>query len=136
LFGSQAQQAALALPKVGYATNADHGAGCNIHPPPKQYCGKRLAESAMAIVYGKDVMWKSPSFKSQVAATNPPSVTVTLQVAKISSLHFLLFILIPLFLRAVWFSYYMQDANSPTLSHCVARSFIHNVPVDFSLHHF
>ena len=23
-------------PQVGYATNADHGAGCNIHPPPKQ----------------------------------------------------------------------------------------------------
>ena len=28
--------AALALPNVGYATNADHGAGCNIHPPGKQ----------------------------------------------------------------------------------------------------
>ena len=28
------QMAALALPKVGYATNADHGAGCNIREPP------------------------------------------------------------------------------------------------------
>ena len=27
---------ARAVPQVGYATNADHGAGCNIHPPPKQ----------------------------------------------------------------------------------------------------
>jgi hypothetical protein len=27
---------ALKLQKVGYGTNADHGAGCNIHPPPKQ----------------------------------------------------------------------------------------------------
>ena len=31
-----AQQMALKLPNVGYSTNADHGAGCNIHPPPKE----------------------------------------------------------------------------------------------------
>lgn len=72
------QMAALSLPYVGYSTNADHGAGCNIHPPPKQFCAKRLAESAMAIQYGRPVVWKSPSFKSQVAAASPPSMTVTL----------------------------------------------------------
>lgn len=27
---------ALELPSVGYATNADHGLGCNIHPAAKQ----------------------------------------------------------------------------------------------------
>lgn len=73
------QMAALSLPKVGYATNADHGAGCDIHPPQKQYCGKRLANSALALHYGKNVMWKSPSFYSQVASASPPAVTVTLQ---------------------------------------------------------
>jgi hypothetical protein len=71
-----AQMAAQKLPKVGYATNADHGAGCNIHPPPKQYCGKRLANSALALQYNKSIAWKSPTFKSQVATG--PSVTVTL----------------------------------------------------------
>ena len=74
------QMAALTLPKVGYATNADHGAGCNIHPPPKQYCATRLANSALALQYNKPTAWKSPSFASQKC--NSPavgSVTVTLQ---------------------------------------------------------
>merc|ERR1740117_782891 len=39
----EAQMAALALPNVGYATNADHGFGCSIHPAAKQYCSVRLA---------------------------------------------------------------------------------------------
>merc|ERR1712070_616860 len=72
------QMSALSLPKVGYATNADHGAGCNIHPPPKQYCAQRLAKSAMALQYGRDELWKSPSFRSQVSVKLPPSVIVTL----------------------------------------------------------
>jgi len=67
-----------ALHVVGYATNADHGAGCNIHPPPKQYCGKRLANSALALEYGRDVAWRSPSFASQVASAAPPSVKISL----------------------------------------------------------
>ena len=71
------QMSALSLPNVGYATNADHGAGCNIHPPPKQYCAKRLASSALALVYKREVMWKSPSFESQTAYASPPSVTVS-----------------------------------------------------------
>ena len=44
-------QPSMAFLKVGYATNADHGAGCNIHPPPKQYCATRLANSALALQY-------------------------------------------------------------------------------------
>ena len=70
------QMAALRLPKVGYATNADHGAGCNIHPPPKQYCAKRLANSALALEYGDTVQWKSPTFGSEIASASPSSVTV------------------------------------------------------------
>ena len=71
------QMAAQKLPKVGYATNADHGAGCNIHPPPKQYCGKRLADSALALQYNKSIAWKSPTFKSQIGSGSS-SVVVTL----------------------------------------------------------
>jgi hypothetical protein len=70
------QMAAQKLPKVGYATNADHGAGCNIHPPPKQYCGKRLANSALALQYNKPIAWKSPTYQSQVVTG--ASVTVKL----------------------------------------------------------
>jgi len=72
------QMSALSLPKVGYATNADHGAGCDIHPPPKQFCAKRLASSVMALQYGKQMPWKSPSFQAQTASASPPSVKVTL----------------------------------------------------------
>ena len=68
----EAQMAALALPNVGYATNADHGMGCNIHPAVKQHIGKRLATSALALNYGYDVPWKSPTYKS--ATTYPPSM--------------------------------------------------------------
>merc|ERR1719401_2343211 len=72
------QMSALVLPKIGYATNADHGAGCNIHPHPKQYCAQRLVKSALALQYGQAIAWKSPSFKSSVASASPPSVQVTL----------------------------------------------------------
>jgi sialate O-acetylesterase len=59
-----AQMAAfLSLPKVGYATNADHGAGCNIHPPAKKFVGVRLGNSALALVYGQKLAWKSPTYK-------------------------------------------------------------------------
>jgi sialate O-acetylesterase len=81
------QMSALSLPNVGYATNADHGAGCNIHPPPKQYCAKRLAISALALVYKQKVMWKSPSFKSQTASASPPSVTVSFNDVSSSGLR-------------------------------------------------
>jgi len=57
-----AQLAALKLKKVGYATNADHGRGCNIHPPEKQYVGARLGDAALAIEYGQDILWRSPSY--------------------------------------------------------------------------
>ncbi|CAB9499160.1 Sialate O-acetylesterase [Seminavis robusta] len=58
----QAQMAAMRLKNVGYSTNADMGFGCNIHPPKKQYCGRRLGNSALAIQYGQPIHWKSPSY--------------------------------------------------------------------------
>ena len=48
-----AQLAALVLPNVGYATNADHGMGCNIHPAAKQHVATRLANAALAQNYAR-----------------------------------------------------------------------------------
>jgi len=81
------QMSALALPKVGYATNADHGGGCMIHPEPKQYCAQRLAKSALALQYGEDIEWKSPTFKASTASASPPSVLVTLNDVSASGLR-------------------------------------------------
>lgn len=91
----EAQMAALSLPKVGYATNADHGAGCNIHPPAKQFCGKRLAKSALALIYRDDSndcdcnLWKSPSYSkasSTVLRSHGRSVhVVTVDLKDVSS---------------------------------------------------
>ena len=59
----QAQMQAMQLPgKVGYATNADHGDGCNIHPPDKRFCAVRLGNSALALQYGKQIAWRSPTY--------------------------------------------------------------------------
>jgi len=81
------QMPALVLPKVGYATNADHGVGCNIHPPQKQYCAQRLAKSALALQYGEHIAWKSPTFKASTASASPPSVLVTLNDVSSSGLR-------------------------------------------------
>lgn len=74
----QAQLAATTLPKVGYAVNADHGAGCTIHPPAKQYCSSRLANSALAVMYAKSIPWKSPSYASAIAPGVGGAVTIAL----------------------------------------------------------
>jgi len=77
----EAQMSALKLKRVGYATNADHGAGCNIHPPPKQFCAKRLAKSALAIVYGHSTPRRSPNYVSANATVENgiARATVTLR---------------------------------------------------------
>lgn len=60
-----------------YATNADFGAGGNIHPPFKQHPGARLANAALSIVYKKPIMWRSPTYAS-AKATGPGELTVAL----------------------------------------------------------
>merc|ERR1712061_571729 len=47
-----------------YATNADYGAGGNIHPPYKQHPGARLATAALSIVYKQKSVWRSPTYAS------------------------------------------------------------------------
>merc|ERR1712036_55525 len=60
-----------------YATNADYGAGGNIHPPYKQHPGARLANAALSIVYKQPINWRSPTYAS-AKATGPGQVTVQL----------------------------------------------------------
>ena len=62
--------AAVTSQNAGYAVNADHGDGCNIHPPQKQNCGYRLANSALALQYKVDIPWKSPSYASATFTAN------------------------------------------------------------------
>lgn len=73
-----AQMAAVTTQGAGYAVNADHGAGCNIHPPQKQNCGYRLANSALALQYKKSIAWKSPSYKGAAAGADSASATIAL----------------------------------------------------------
>lgn len=81
-----AQMAALALAKVGYATNADHGAGCDIHPPPKQYCGERLGNSALALQYARGVAWRSPEYDGvRTARATASAVSVTVGLLHVSA---------------------------------------------------
>ena len=72
-----AQMAAVATQGAGYAVNADHGAGCNIHPPQKQNCGRRLANSALALQYKQPVAWRSPAY----AAAAPGGALGTAAIA-------------------------------------------------------
>ena len=79
----EAQMAALSLPNVGFSTNADHGMGCTIHPAAKQYTSVRLARSALALHYKKDIAWRSPTYKSaqpqpSTAESKTASLVVTL----------------------------------------------------------
>ena len=68
-----AQMAAAKLHNVGWVTNADLGAGCNVHPPRKATVGARLGNAALGLIYnttgGPIAPWRSPSYKRMVAVT-------------------------------------------------------------------
>lgn len=81
----EAQLAAASLNNVGFATNADHGAGCNIHPSDKQYIGARLGDAALALEYNQNIAWKSPSYSSaEVDMSNSDVVSVTIALQDVS----------------------------------------------------
>jgi len=65
------------IANFAYATNADHGAADNIHPPYKQYPGTRLGNAALSMVYAKKINWRSPRYAS-AKQTGPGQVRVTL----------------------------------------------------------
>jgi sialate O-acetylesterase len=60
----ETQLAALALPGVSAASAVDVGEAHDIHPRRKQPVGERLALAALADVYGRDILAKSPMMAS------------------------------------------------------------------------
>ena len=69
---------------IGYATAADLGAGCNIHPPEKRVVGRRLGRSALALQYGyTDIQWRSPTYSKATpilySTDKKDSVSVTIE---------------------------------------------------------
>jgi sialate O-acetylesterase len=58
----EAQTMTLALPKTGMAVTIDIGEAADIHPRNKQDVGLRLALSALAKTYGRDVVYSGPMF--------------------------------------------------------------------------
>ena len=60
----EAQTMALQLPNTGMAVTIDIGEAKDIHPKNKQDVGKRLALNALAKVYGKDIAYSGPMYKS------------------------------------------------------------------------
>ena len=60
----EAQTMALELPNTGMAVTIDIGDAIDIHPTNKQDVGKRLALNALAKVYGKDIPYSGPMYKS------------------------------------------------------------------------
>lgn len=62
----EAQTMALQLPNTGMAVTIDIGNAIDIHPKNKQDVGKRLALNALAKVYGKDIPYSGPMYKSMI----------------------------------------------------------------------
>jgi sialate O-acetylesterase len=60
----EAQTMTLRLKNTGMAAAIDIGAASDIHPRNKQDVGKRLALWAEAKVYGKDIVYSGPMFRS------------------------------------------------------------------------
>jgi sialate O-acetylesterase len=60
----EAQAMALELPNTGMVVAIDIGEEIDIHPKNKQEVGKRLAIIAKAKVYGKDIPYSGPIYKS------------------------------------------------------------------------
>ncbi len=56
--------AAKAMPGCGIAMAIDIGDAANIHPRNKLEVGRRLALSALANTYGKNIEWSGPWYKS------------------------------------------------------------------------
>jgi sialate O-acetylesterase len=60
----EAQTMALELPNTGMAVAIDIGDALDIHPGNKQEVGRRLALNALALVYGQEIPYSGPAFKS------------------------------------------------------------------------
>jgi len=66
----EAQLMTLSLPNTGMTVTIDIGDAKDIHPKNKQDVGKRLALNALARVYGKDLAYSGPMYKSMEIEEN------------------------------------------------------------------
>ncbi len=66
----EAQLKTLSLSNTGMAVTIDIGDAMDIHPKNKQEVGKRLALSALAKVYGKDITYSGPIYESMKIEEN------------------------------------------------------------------
>jgi sialate O-acetylesterase len=60
----EAQAKTLSLPNTGMAVIIDIGNADDIHPKDKQDVGYRLSLPALKMVYGKDIVFSGPTYKS------------------------------------------------------------------------
>lgn len=60
----EAQSKALSLPRTGMACTIDIGDARDINPRNKQDVGRRLAQVALKVAYGKKIVASGPTFKS------------------------------------------------------------------------
>ena len=66
----EAQLMTLSLPNTGMAVTIDIGNPLDIHPRNKQDVGKRLALNARALVYGEDIPYSGPIYRSMTVEGN------------------------------------------------------------------
>ena len=71
----EAQTMTLRLPNTGQAVITDLGEAHDIHPKDKQNVAKRLARWALAKDYGKQLVYRSPEYKSVEIKGNKAIVT-------------------------------------------------------------
>jgi len=65
-FLRKAQEKALSLPNTGMVVTLDIATVMNIHPPFKKEVGERLANIALARMFGRNVKFQGPVYKSSV----------------------------------------------------------------------
>jgi sialate O-acetylesterase len=73
----EAQLMTLKHPKTGMAVAIEIGDAKNIHPTNKQDVGYRLALNAFHLVYGKDIVYCGPIYKSMEVQGNKIAVSFT-----------------------------------------------------------
>jgi sialate O-acetylesterase len=73
----EAQTMTLSLPGTGMAVTTDIGNSTDIHPRNKQDVGKRLAAVALHNVYGKNIEYSGPMYRSMKADGNKIIVSFT-----------------------------------------------------------
>ncbi len=71
----EAQTLTLSLPNTGMAVTTDIGNAADIHPKDKQDVGKRLAAIALHNVYGKNIVYSGPVYRSMQILGNTVTLT-------------------------------------------------------------